>query len=83
MRGGHEGQTLVRGLVPLEEEEGLSPSSPLLPSVPPPSSPSPSSLAFPLFLSLSPDEHTVRKGNVSTQQEGCYLQARKQSLTRL
>ena len=40
-------------------------------------------ISLPLSFSLSPHEHTVRKGNVSTQQEGCYLQARKQSLTSL
>ena len=83
MRGGHKGQTLVIGSVPLEEEEGLSPSTPLLPSVPL----TLLSLSFvinlPLSFSLSPHEHTVRRGNVCTQQEGCSLQARKQSLTSL
>ena len=83
MRGGREGQTLVIGSVPLEEEEGLSPSAPLLPSVPLTLLSLPFVISLPLSFSLSPHEHTVRKGNVSTQQEGCYLQARKQSLTSL
>ena len=71
MRGGREGQTLVIGSAPLEEEEGLSPSSaPLLPSVPLTLLSLPFVISLPLSFSLSPHEHTVRKGNVSTQQEG-------------